>query len=153
MFKLFRKEKPLQASFYCIRYKVKGTNPETGRQKTTHLIVGSWEVLDCAIRRCGLLEPYEYKREDRAPTERQIQYARSLNIVLQPNSTLEDVSLLLSRYENDIQINLPFAPACFFEYAVKNDVFLPSLISETEARDWLLRALPDNEKEIKKLNK
>lgn len=153
MFKLFKKEKPLQAPFYCIRYKVKGINPETGRIKTAHLIVGSWEDLDYVLPRCGLSEPYECEIESRLPTERQIQYARSVNVSIPPNSTLEDVSVLLSRYGDGIQLNLPFAPVCFFEYAVRNNVFLPSLVSEKEAREWLLRALPDNAGEIQKLNK
>lgn len=153
MFKLFKKEKPLQSQFYCIRYKVKGINLETGRRKTAHLIVGSWEDLEYALPRCGLSGPYEYKKEDRLPTERQIQYARSVNISFPSNSTLEDISVLISRYEDDIQLNLPLAPACFFEYAVKNDVFLPSLVSEKEAREWLLCALPNNASEIQKLNK
>lgn len=153
MFKLFRKQKQPQNPICCIRYKIKGTNPETGRRKTAHLIVGSWENLDCALPRCGLLEPYEYEIENRVPTEHQLQYAHSVKISPPQNSTLEDVSVLLSRYEDDIQLNLPFAPACFFEYAVENDVFLPSLVSEKEAREWLLCALPDNAKEIQKLNK
>lgn len=152
MFKLFKKQKQSQNSIYCIRYKIKGLNSETGRRKTAHLIVGSWEDLVRVLPRCGLLEPYEYERDNKPPTERQLQYARSIKLSLPQNCTLEDASILLSRYENDVPLNLQIAPVSFFEYAVENNVFLPSLISKKEAQEYLLNVLPSQATEIYNLN-
>lgn len=152
MFKLFKKQEQTQNPIYCIRYKIKGINPETGRKKTVHLIVGSWEDLVYALPRSGLLEPYEYEKDNRFPTERQLQYARSIKLSFPRNCTLEDASILLSRYENDIPFNLQIAPAPFFEYAVRNNIFLPSIISKKEALEYLLNLLPNQATEIGKLN-
>ena len=139
-------------ALYCRLYKVKGKNPETGRQKTAEVVAASNEKeKDFAIR-SGLLSPFEVSPGEREITEGQREAAKKYKVKFPKDASLADASLLLSRRIDQKGHSGP-VPKKAILFAVQNGVFIPKYANAAEAEEILIDSLPKLKAEIKKLFK
>lgn len=80
------------------KYKVRGVSEETGRKRTIKLMAQNREKAEEELKQRGLIEPYEFEEEEPdAPTDRQIDYAIDLGILILPTMTKKDISALIDK--------------------------------------------------------
>lgn len=85
----------------AVTYNVTGKNPKTGRKKSQTVVVSENASESTIIERSGLEEPCEIVRLENPPTDAQILYAKKLGIQIPGDATSKDVSVFLTRAENN----------------------------------------------------
>ena len=124
-----------------LRYKVKGTNPETKRRKTvTNVYVGSWGLYPDTVP--GIDPPYEFILDDYPITENQANVFKKRNIPIPDGMNKNDASAVIMHiYSDSSEESHPFfepqLPDDMLEEAVKKQLYLPSYLTLNEARNFL----------------
>ena len=83
-------------------YKVKGKNPSTNHQKTCIVVAKEGTSEELIAKKSGYLEPFTITldmdaKSESLPSERQLDYARALNIPIPSPCSSGDLSRLISR--------------------------------------------------------
>lgn len=138
-------------ALYCRLYKVKGKNPETGRQKTVEVVAASNEKEEAVFKKSGLLPPFEISPGERAVTEGQKEVLKKHKIKLPKDAGLLDASLFISRKVEGLPPSGSVSKKVIL-FAVENGVYIPKYANAEEAREILFDALPGKKNEIKKLS-
>lgn len=140
--------------FYCKEYKVKGTNPKTGRKKTVYVVATSSDKEAVIIEKSGLLPPYEVSTGSREITDGQRGVAKKYFMRFPKDATLTDASLLLDRKRREREgepIDKRETTYKMIKYAADNNVCIPKYANYEDGVEILLRFLPEKEKEIKEM--
>ena len=137
---------------FCRIYKVKGKNPETGRQKTVEVVAASNEKEADITLKSGLLPPFEVLPGERSVTDAQREAAKKCKVKLPNDAGLDDASVLLSRKHEEKEPSGP-VPKKAILFAVQNGVFIPKYANAAEAEEMLAFRLPNMKAEIKKIFK
>jgi len=151
------------------RYKVKGTNPETGKRKTEQMLIGSWEYMDKVIpSRTYLTPPYEVSDCTALPTEAQFEVFRKNGIAIRPGMSRRDASAVIGHIINDTTYRdeneqdeyggfsklEPYQKTLsrdFLQFAVDHQVELSWYYTPKEARNILKMNIKGHAKEINAL--
>ena len=98
LFDFLKKDRinPLRGFMNMAVFSVSGVNPSTNRKKTVTVQAVDAEA---AIAASGLLNPVATETGWERPTERQIAYAKRLELSIPKGATQRDVSALLTRLE------------------------------------------------------
>lgn len=111
----------------CKIYSVKGKNPSTNRIKTVQIIVEANEALENIMQKSGLLPPLEINEiPAEKPTERQINYAKNIGLILPSDATKKDVSIFLTRYEDEKPITAPPIPNKILHSIINKGIYVPA---------------------------
>lgn len=145
-----KKESPL-GTYWCEIYKVYGINPATKRKKSVKVIAASNSSEEVIQSKSGLLPPFEIEKVTPPASEAQLETMRKHGIVPPSDLSMLDASVLITRSVEGQPIKQPTASLTFVNYAIKNNVYIPKYANTKEAQDYLIAALPKNEKEIKTL--
>ena len=109
-------------------YNITGINEKTGHRK--HFIIQALNessAINIATSK-GLIPPYQVKINELAPpTERQLNYAKSIALKLPQGCCIHDVSALLTNYENN-DINRPSTR--LIEFAKSKQIYFSTLYNE-----------------------
>lgn len=120
----------------CKMYSVKGKNPDTNRFKTVQAVVSLTETMEKVQLKSGLLPPFEIKEIlPDMPTERQIAYAKNINLALPQDATKEDCSIFLSRYENQKPLYPSPMPEKILRYLIAKGIYVPAYAGIDEAHN------------------
>ena len=120
-----------------LKYKVVGTNPATGRRKTVKdVIVGSWERLPASIP--GIDPPYDFVLDLPEVTDAQLAVFKQNKISPPAGMHRLDATVAIMHIvaENPVIFEAPL-PDAMLEEAVRKQLFMPSFLSEQEARNFL----------------
>lgn len=110
-----------------INYKVTGKHKDTNRKRTLVVLAKSEEIAKQSSIVQGLLPPLQIEIVPfDSPTEKQLNFVNRVNIQIPPNATKEDVSCLLSRYQD--QDSDPSHG--LIEFADNRDMFFSYLIGK-----------------------
>lgn len=124
-----------------LRYKVKGTNPETGRRKTVkNVYVGSWGLYPETV--AGINPPYEFILDDETITDPQRELFERHKIKIPSGINKNDAIAVISHIVCDSSDDPhpffePQLPDEMLEEAVRKQLYLPSYLSMKEARKFL----------------
>lgn len=125
-------------------YVIVGKNKVTNRKNTKHYLVRDVEsAMECAKIE-GLSEPFDIKIEKmRQPTEKQLEYAKTLKAKYQKDVCLEDMSCIIDRIvdEDEIPPNDSIT-----QYAHEMGVNFSKYIGEKALYNVIINSL--NEKEL-----
>lgn len=141
------------------KYKVKGTNPATGKRKTETMLIGSWEYKDRVIPyRTYLLPPYEVSDCTLLPTEAQLDVFRRNDVPIRPGMSRRDASAVIghiigdSSYRDDLKdweysrSRIDPYPGTlsrsFLQFAVDHQIELSGYYTKEEAKNILKGSLP-----------
>lgn len=113
---------------YC-EYKVKGKNPATNRQKTCHVIARENSTDDVIAAKTNLNPPYFIELADKPPSDGQINYAKSVNIVIPTPCTAFDLSYIT----HSDTVGTDFASGELITYAGDRDILISPYSSITDA--------------------
>lgn len=151
--KLFKKngENQPQVPVWCVTYKVRGTNPATGRNKTVEVVEASNSPTERIEEKSGLLPPYEVTDATRPASDLQLETLRKHGHKVPADLSMVDASIFITRSAEGEPINQAPAPASFFDFAIKNGVYISRYSNKKEAQDYLVAALPKLKSEIKNL--
>lgn len=120
-----------------LRYKVKGTNPETRRRKTVYnIVLPSWKPFPKEVK--GILPPYEFMVDTRPITERQQAFLDKHNLKMPRGTGLDDASVVIMHFIADSvddphRYFEPPLPDEIMEEAAEKGLLLPSFLSREEA--------------------
>lgn len=123
------------------RYKVKGTNPETNRRKTVkNVYAGSWGLYPETVP--GIDPPYEYILDDEKITDPQAGVFERNHVPIPLGITKNDAIVVIMHIICDSSDEPhpffePQLPDNMLEEAVRKQLYLPSYISQEEARNFL----------------
>ena len=130
----------------CKMYSVKGKNPDTNRFKTVQVVVSLTETTEKIQLKSGLLPPFEIKEIlPDMPTERQIAYAKNINLALPQDATKQDCSIFLSRYENQKPLYPSPMPEKILCYLIDKNIYVPSYAGIDEAHNLYFNNIDLNE--------
>ena len=126
-----------------LRYKVKGRNPETNRQKTVkNIILGSWQTPSDDIRIDGIEPPYEFILDLPPLTDNQKAVFKRNNVRIPKGMHKEDATVVIMHIVTDDKFEShpyfePPLPMSMLEEAVQKQMFLPSFRSKRESERFL----------------
>lgn len=140
-------EIPVMNDIVCEKYRIKGKYPGTGRMRTVEVVAWDKETEQNIAKKAGLVEPYEVEKIGMPkPTEKQMEYANNIGLFIPSNATKDDVSILLTRYEEHKPIKQPKAPTEILETLIKKmGIYIPSYAGETEMNAYFLRTMNTEE--------
>lgn len=140
-------EIPVINDIVCGRYRIKGKYPGTGRMRTVEVIAWEKETEQDIAKKAGLVEPYEVERIGMPiPTERQMEYAKNVGIFIPKDATKDDVSILLTRYEEHKSIKQPKAPTDILEILIKRmGIYIPSYAGLSEMNAYFRASMRTEE--------
>lgn len=124
-----------------LRYKVKGTNPLTGRIKTVkNIIIPSWYPYPNSIP--GIDAPYEFILDMPALSDRQKEILRQCGVEIPAGLSRDDAIVVISHIISTNNGNpLPHFPAPLpdeiMEAAAQKGLFIPSFLTVSEAKNFL----------------
>ena len=122
------------------KYDVKGINPKTGRKKTISIEVpNNKEPREVIEKQIDIVEPFEINETPfPAPTDRQINYANSLGVVIPNDACQYDVSALISRaVDSDSEPNQGL-----IEFAENQGLLFSKYIGKKSLYDLIFNNLP-----------
>lgn len=123
-------------------YQIKGINKMTNRKKTVTVSAKNEELAEKAALDQGILPPYEIEIIFTPPTERQIEYAKSLKINIPEKASSLDVSYLISRKtDRDSDPN----PG-LLEYADNRNLLFSKYIGKQSLYNLIFNTLTDEDK-------
>lgn len=109
------------------KYKVIGKHKDTNRKRTLTILAKSEDMAKQSAINQNLLPPLQIEvLPFDPPTERQLDFANGVNIQIPLNATSEDVSCLLSRYQNHDSDPNPG----LIEFADSHNIFFSYLIGK-----------------------
>ncbi len=124
-----------------LRYKVKGTNPLTGRRKTVkNVVIASWHQYPDNIT--GINGPYEFILDMPILSDRQKNVFRQNGVKIPKGLSRDDASVVISHIICTSDGNpLPYFPAPLpdemMEEAALKKLFMPSFLTISEAKKFL----------------